>query len=516
MRWQQDKLRTIFPFHLALGSILALWVFLAASADVADPDIWWHLLNAKYLFMHGALPRFDTFAYTTLGDPWMNHEWLSEVPYYLAWQAFGFQGPYVVYLTLVELVLLGVFYLSTKTTGNVKGAFLTSCLAVILARVSFGPRTLLFGWLYLTILLLILRRFRTAGRGPLWAVPILFCLWVNSHGSWLIGLTVFGIFIAAGLVERSWGKIDAVRWTPPQLRQLLTAAAASLAALFVNPFGYRLVFYPFDLAYRQKLTVTYVEEWLSVDFHTPRGKIVMMVLAALLLGALASRVRWKLEEVALCMLGVYSGITYSRFLFLAAILLTPLLTKFLHRIPPYKPEIDKPLLNAAFLAGVVCVFVLQFPSDAKLEKTVTERFPQGAMTYLDGHPLDGHVFNYYMWGGYITLHHPEIKTFVDSRSDIFEYRGVLQDYMDAISLKKSVEVLDKYKVRYALFPPAEPISYFLRHTKGWRPAYEDSVSVLWERVEPLPGVEPVSPSVETRQSPPENDKPSNTAPGRGV
>jgi hypothetical protein len=289
-----------------------------------------------------------------------------------------------------------------------------------------------------------------------------------------------------------------------------------VAALFVNPFGYKLVIYPFDLAYRQKITVTYVEEWLSVDFHTPRGKVVMLVLAALLLGALASRVRWKLEEVALCMLAIYSGITYSRFLFLAAILLTPLLTKFLHAIPPYNPEIDKPLLNALFLAGAVGVVAFQFPSNSKLEKTVTERFPLGAMTYLNGHPLDGHVFNYYMWGGYITLHHPEVKTFVDSRSDIFEYRGVLQEYMDAISLKKTVEVLDKYKVRYILFPPAEPISYFLRHTQGWRIAYEDSVSVIWERAELPPDVESASPSVETRQSPPENDKPSNPVPGRGV
>lgn len=505
MRWQQDKFRNVFPFHLALGSMLGLWVFLAASANVADPDIWWHLLNAKYLLAHGDLPRFDAFSYTVTGDPWMNHEWLAEIPYYLAWRAFGFQGLYVVYLTLIELILVGVFYLSSENTGNVKGAFLTSCLAVILARVSFGPRTLLFGWLYLVILLLILWRFRRVGRGPLWALPILFCLWINSHGSWLIGMTVLGIFIAAGLVEGQWGKIEATRWTPAQLRQLLTTSAASLLALFVNPFGYRLVIYPFDMAYRQKLTVTYVEEWLSVDFHTPRGKIVMLLLLALLVGALAPRIRWKLEEVGLCALAIYSGITYSRFLFLAAILVTPVLTKFLHRLPPYKPEVDKPLLNGVFLAAAVCVVVVEFPSGAKLEQGVAESFPQRAMTYLDAHPLNGRVFNYYTWGGYITLHHPEIKTFVDSRSDIFEYRGVLQDYMDAISLKKSVEVLDKYEVRYVLFPPAEPLSYFLRHTQGWCLAYEDSVSILLERVGLVSGTAPASPNAEMHQSLPESE-----------
>ena len=272
-----DRIKTIFSFPVVLASLLVWWLYRVAKPGLGDPDLWWHMENARYLFSHHHLPRFDAFSYTTMGHPWMDHEWLAEVPYYLAWHAFGPVGVYVTFIVILEAILLGVFYLASKSSGNVKGAWLASCFCVLLAAVSFGPRTLLFGYLYLLVILLVLQQFRAKGKAPLWMIPIAFCLWINSHGSWLIGMTVFGIIIASGLVEGNWGRVEAVRWSPRQLRQLLVTLGASVAALFVNPFGYHLVFYPFDLAFKQKLTVNNIEEWASVDFHDARGKIVLVV-----------------------------------------------------------------------------------------------------------------------------------------------------------------------------------------------------------------------------------------------
>ena len=328
-----DRIKTIFSFPVVLASLLVWWLYRVAKPGLGDPDLWWHMENARYLFSHHHLPRFDAFSYTTMGHPWMDHEWLAEVPYYLAWHAFGPVGVYVTFIVILEAILLGVFYLASKSSGNVKGAWLVSCFSVLL------------------VILLVLQQFRAKGKSPLWMIPVAFCLWINSHGSWLIGMTVFGIIIASGLVEGNWGRVEAVRWSPRQLRQLLVTLAASVAALFVNPFGYHLVFYPFDMAFKQKLTVNNIEEWASVDFHDARGKIVLVLLVVLLVGALLSRHRWELGELGLAVLAVYSGLTYVRFLFLAAILLAPLLAKFLDFLPPYRPEIDKHWLNGVILAG---------------------------------------------------------------------------------------------------------------------------------------------------------------------
>jgi hypothetical protein len=130
------------------------------------------------------------------------------------------------------------------------------------------------------------------GDAPRWAVPLIFLFWVNLHGSWLIGLIVFGIVVGSGFVEGTWGKVVAQKWTPAVRRRLLITACAIVPVLFVNPYGYKGVFYPFDLAFRQKLNVSHVVEWGSVNFHEPRGKIVFGLLMALLLLALAGRRQW--------------------------------------------------------------------------------------------------------------------------------------------------------------------------------------------------------------------------------
>ncbi len=474
--------RKVFSFPVMLASIVAFWIFIGAGYSVWDADIWWHLRNAQYLFANLATPQVDIYSYTTNGHPWMNHEWLSEVPYYLAWNAGGLMGIYLTFLSLLVLILLGIFYYAYQQSGNMKGAFIVTCFCVFLTVVSFGPRTILFGYVLLLILVLLLARYRATGQAPLWLLPPLFCIWINTHGSWLLGLIIFGIYLASGLVEGNWGRVDAVRWTPPQLKRLLITAAASVGALFVNPFTYRLVFYPFNLAFEQKLNIAYVQEWASVDFHTARGKVVLILLAAVFLGALFSRHRWRLEELLLSGFALYAGLKHIRFLFLAAILLAPLLSKMLDMIPPYRPEIDKPALNAAVLAILLAIVIYRFPSQDDLTQAVAERYPTKAIAFIKTNGLRGNFFNRYMWGGYLILFCPEVKTFIDGRTDIFEYTGVMKDYLDAERLENSLEVMDKYRINYVLTSPDYPLAYLLDNTLGWRQIFRDEVSMIFERV----------------------------------
>ncbi len=473
--------RAVLSFPVMLASIVAFWVFIGAGYSVWDADIWWHLRNAEYLFATGSTPHFDFYSYTTNSHLWMNHEWLAEIPYYLAWRAAGLLGSYLPFLTMLVLLLLGFFYLAYMRTGNLKGAFLVSCFAVFLTKVSYGPRTILFGYAFLIILLLLLGRYRETGKAPLWILPPLFCLWINTHGSWLLGLIMLGIYIVSGLVEGSWGRVDAVKWTPQQLKHLLAVTGASVAALFINPFTYRLVIYPFDLAFRQKLNIAYIDEWASVDFHDARGKVVLILLAAVLLGLLLSRCRWKLEELLLGAFALYSGLMHIRFLFLAAILLAPMLTKLLDFIPPYRPEIDKPLLNALVIAVLLVIAARHVPSRADLEDVVAKRFPVHALTFIKSHGLPGNVFNRYMWGGYLIFFCRDVKTFIDGRTDIFEYTGVLKDYLDAEQLKDSLQIMDKYRIRYVLTSPEYPIAYLLRNNPGWKLIFIDDVAMIFER-----------------------------------
>ena len=475
------QLRSASSFLVMLTLLVLTVVFIMAHGSIQDPDIWWHLHNADYLFQHHALPRTDLYSFTVPGHAWINHEWLSEVPYYLAWRAWGLLGIEGVMLAVLAFIFLGILYLSYQESRNYKAAIAATCYAIFLASVSFGPRTILFGYAYMVVLLIVLQRFRQKRQAPLWLLPLLFCVWANTHGSWLIGLVVFSIVIAGGFLNGKWGSIENTAWTPTQIKKLVITWSASVAALFVNPFGWRLVFYPFDLAFRQKLNIEHVEEWVSVNFHDTRGKVVMALLLALLISAILRVSRWTLAELGLALFALYSGLTYIRFLFLVGIVVAPILAKMLDFMPPYRAEIDTPILNAFVMLAMIGGMVHYWSTTAKLQSSLAEQYPVQAMSYLEAHPPRGRMLNFYLWGGYLNWKDPNLKVFIDSRVDIFEYEGVLKDYLDILALNQPEALLDKYKIRYVLFPRGEALTYVLQHDPKWKLLYSDQLSYLFER-----------------------------------
>ncbi len=487
-------LRYIFSFPAMLGVVMASITYYFATSSIDDPDIWWHLRNAESFVQTGHIVSRDAYSFTAIGALWMNHEWLSELPYYVGWHWFGFRGLYLVELFCVQAILLGTYYRSYRASRNIKAAFIVSWFAVPLATVSFGPRTLLFGWICLIVELVILDRFREGKDLTGW-LPVVFVLWVNTHGSWLIGMAFLFVFIISGLFDGRWGRIEARPWTRPQLYRLGATFLLSLLALFINPYGYRLVFYPFNLAFSQPLNIRYVEEWQSLNFHTDRGKIMLLFLATTVVLALLKKHRWRLDEVAFLLIGFYSALNYSRFLFLAAIIVTPILASKLDFLSSYSPERDRAWLNAVVIASLLAVCLSRFPSQTLLMKGTVSAYPLKAVPYLRLFRPEGRVFTDYMWGGYLIWNVRQIPVFADSRVDIFEYNGAFRDYLAAININDTEEVLDRYHIRYVLFESKAPLSYFLQHNSKWSKRYDDGTAALFERVGSLrkPDGQPLPP-----------------------
>lgn len=476
------KSRIWCPFHVAIASVVFIITFFFCGRSIADPDIWWHLKNAQVLLQQHHWIRVDQFSFTVRGTPWVDSEWLSEVLYYAAWRAGGALGLFLLYVGMAEATILGTLYLAFRASGSIKSAGLASLISVLLAVVNFGPRTILFGWACLVALMLVLWKLLDTGRAPLWLIPAIFLLWVNLHGSWLIGLAVLLIVIGSGFISVNATNIASERWNPGQLRLLLKTLGATLAVLFINPYGYRGVFYPFDLAFRQKLNVAHIEEWASVDFHEIRGKIVFGVLFGLLALALAGRRKWKLAEAVMAAFALYISITYVRFLFPAAILLAPILARKMDFVPAYKREIDRSWVNVVFASALLCIVAFRLPSAHELKDDLEAKLPAAALRYIEAHQSIGdRVLNHYTFGGYMILQANDVPTFIDSRTDIFEYKGILKDYLDIIQMKDSLNVIDRYHARYVLFPPKDPVTYMLRQSTRWHLVFEDSRACVFER-----------------------------------
>jgi len=461
--------------------LLVAAIFAFVERGITETDIWWHLRNAHSLLQSHSFARVDTYSFTAAGFPWMNFEWLSELPFLGAFQAAGLQGILAVYFVVLVLIFAAVYYRSCGAGADCKDAAIATLAAICLGGVSMAPRTLLFGWLCLVALQLVLDRFNRTG-GGLWLLPPLFALWINLHGSWVFGMVVLAAAIAAGLVEGDWGLVTARRWSPQQLKKLLLALAVSVAALFINPFGYKLVRYPFDLLFRQQSVMQYIDEWQPVDFGTVNGKLALAVIFAVLAAALFSRRPWKLDQVMLTGFALWVALTHVRFLFFAGLVLAPILAPSLKLFPPYQRELDKPWLNAGIIGVVVGVIVFSFPSAARLQQKVDAEYPVAALQFMQQQHLKGRILNQYGWGGYMEWYTPEFKPAIDGRADLFTYTGIFNDLLKATSLKETFEILDKYGIECVLIPPKQPLGYLLEHSLGWHLIYSDKVAVLFQRV----------------------------------
>ena len=108
--WRRRLFEAV-SFPVVLTLILLTVLFALCRGGIADPDIWWHLHNAEYLVQHHSLPRADMYSFTVAGHPWINHEWVAELPYYLAWRTVGLAGINLMMFFVLALIFLGVLHL---------------------------------------------------------------------------------------------------------------------------------------------------------------------------------------------------------------------------------------------------------------------------------------------------------------------------------------------------------------------------------------------------------------------
>src|SRR5579864_163473 len=470
-----------FSFSNAVVAILVAKVFWTCRERIADIDLGWHLRNGQFILTNWRLPRHDSFSFTAVGANWIDHSWLSEIVYFSSCRALGLRGIFLVFFLTVAALVLTIYFLSLKRAEDPLSAAVVTIFGGLLAMVTFTPRAQNFGWLSFALVFAILLKYRDTHRAPLWLLPILFVLWGNFHGSWPLGLAIFAIFFAAGFIRHDIGPLKAAPWSRAENRALTITFAACISVLFVNPFDYRLVLYPFAMPFHQSLMVTLTGEWASVDFNDSRGIFVMIVLVAVFVMALMPRKRWRIDDALLVAFALFCGLKHIRLLVVTGIVLPPILAPQLGRLSSYDPRRERVVLNAAIILIVAAMLLGWFPSNQLLGVEVSEFFPASALRYLQEHPQQGNMFNQFEWGGYLEWKLPEVKTFIDSRTDIFEYNGVLRDYVAISTINHPQELLDTYKVEFVVYAANSQLSYWLSKNPAWECIFRDPKAVIFRR-----------------------------------
>jgi hypothetical protein len=248
----QLKRRLVRVLQAAASGALALAGLHAGN----DPDTLGHLAQGRQIAQLGHIPSTDAWSLLHAGRPWLNYEWLSDLLYFGLHATFGYDGLIALKCTLLAVAAWLVVGLCARSAGPraaALGAFaIVSAIPAMRFRLSDRPHVLgmFLGVVYVAVLARLVSpptpASSRARAGLVALVAVLHVLWVNLHGSHLLGVLITASFAV---------------FAPREARRtMLVVLGLEAAASCVSPWGPRILLdalrHVFDPRFREL-----VSEW---------------------------------------------------------------------------------------------------------------------------------------------------------------------------------------------------------------------------------------------------------------
>ena len=208
------------------GGILLFGLLAMTARNAVDPDLWWHLRTGQWIAENGHIPHSDHFSFTRAGQPWISHEWLSELVFYELWKNSG-AAALIVFSAIVTTAGFMLLYLRCLPRGGPgHWAAAATAFGAVAAAPSWGVRPQMFTFALASLLLWLLERGEHRPRLLFW-IPPLFLLWLNLHAGFALGPALILAYAVGLLLETAVGSTAVAAGAPHP-----PACAAAPAGLF--------------------------------------------------------------------------------------------------------------------------------------------------------------------------------------------------------------------------------------------------------------------------------------------
>ena len=464
---------------------------------VGDADYWWHIVTARWIIDHHALPAHDLFTYTVPDHAWTDHEYLSEL---LMYGLGKVGGQLAVSIGLGALTWAGFFLILRRIALRPQPALVVA-LAIALGGVAgvaiWGPRPQMITFAFICLELLLIERFLAGSRRAIYAMPPLLLVWANFHGGFVIAFLFIGIAVLVELVRWLLDRADAQARS--RTLTLLAVTAASAVAGLVNPHGVALYVY----AWRTQTSgvqQAFITEWQSPDFHSLSMRGLEATIVLLIVGLAARRARLSAFSVLAAVAGLLLALQSVRHIAVFVAAATPLLawswgpvvagvrrpsTGALSRLwlAPQHAMTVVALFTAAVTAGSLLTLAVLLHHQAA---STVENYPVAAADYLDSiQPSPGtRMFSDYGWGGYMIYRFypdPNRRVFIFGEADLMG-DTIMNEYSDVVGVKSDwLDILNRHEVDYVVFEPNTALASALATQPNWHQMYGDSFAVIYFR-----------------------------------
>ncbi len=485
--------------------VLFVLIFAMAVRAPADTDTWWHLRSGQYILENG-ITFHDPFSHTVFGKGWINHGWLAQIGLYLLYAHFGYAGLGLV-LALAVTLTMGFVFLQSEVNLYLR-AFVT-VLAAITSAVIWIARPQTVSFVLAGAFCLILYYYKYRGRNYLFLIPVLFILWVNVHGGFIIGFLILGGYVAGEVLNNILRGEDEHVLGYRQILILIGVAVLSVPACLLNPNTYKMLTYPFFTVGIGALR-DYIQEWAAPDFHLLYlHPFIWMLLLTLFALGLSGR-RADFTDLVLvsgfCYMSLWAGRNVALFALVAApvlarcgaVVIDDLMESLYERgvikgalaemlNKKFTPSPVLAVVNWVLLVVIAlgCGLKIYYPLTAQANLKAQEEFlPIGAVDFIEEHQdsLPPEMFNSYNWGGYLIWRlYPRYRVFIDGRTDVYD-DALVREYLKVPWVRPGWrEVLEQYNVNFILIESGSVLTTFLAEDDEWRSVYADHMATVFVR-----------------------------------
>ena len=481
----------IFPTVLFLG------LFAMAARDAADPDLWWHLKTGQLIVESKTVPHTDPFSFTRAGEPWIAHEWLSDVLLYEIQRTAGWAGLIITFAAVITGAFL-LLYLRCGSNPFVAGV--AALCAAFATRPLWGVRPQMLSLLLASLWLLILDRSERNPKLLYWTLPLTL-LWVNLHAGFALGLALSGLFLVGRWIEGATGADQ----NASGLSFPAFILALDLLLVPFNPNGFKLFWYPIETL-RSAAMQNYIAEWASPNFHRAEYAPFLLIVLATFAVLGSARTSLRARDLLLLVVALFAALRSIRLIPLFALIAVPIISR---QVAVWlNQRTAKPLqrgapsaafrmrLNAAIVASMAAFAVLHIVQVIRDQpQAEAQNFPVRAVAFLQAHPSAGPIFNHYDWGGYLIWKlFPSTRVFIDGRADVYG-GNFLRDFAQTYQLKDDWQhLLERWEIQTVLVPRNSALATGLREAPGWRVTYEDAQAIILTAPSKGAALLPISPT----------------------
>ena len=499
-----SRIKFRFSIEHLWGLIIIMGIFVFVNTHPIRPhDFWWHITIGREILTTGRIPAADVYSYTEAGQPYPSYQmfWLMETLLYVFYKVGG--AALVVFLQslMITAAYIEIFWICKLATSSWRIAALSVLFAAALGINDWNVRPQGVTFLLASLLLLAIYKYK---QNPHWGwlvvFPLCMLVWVNSHGTFIIGLVFIGLWWGQELWQAILVRIKHEhiigknRIIVPGMMLGVTALAC-----LVNPRGFGIVDYLRTLT-SNSVVQNLVTEWAPPTFGSWMGAIFLCGLMACAVLLVVSPKRAGFFQIVTFLVFGLLGLKTSRGIVWFGLVMAPIIAEHLSAIAGrIQPVERRPVnregsrsLNLFFAIVIISMGVISLPwfkSSLPLPTVkaglISVETPVQATQVLLGKNLPGRVFNAMSFGSYlIWAAYPHYQVFVDSRIELFPEK-IWLDYLNISNAEGDWEArLSDYGVNTLILSPNEqyPLIKSIDTSNSWSRVYQDEAASIYTRI----------------------------------